>query len=576
MRTTRFLFLAGVGFASGLWLACSGATPAAQAGSAATPRLASLAGAVPPAPWALLPLPAATPRPLALAPAAPSELPPRPPEAPERGWELYQRHCSACHGVQGLGDGAAAYLLHPAPRNLVRGEYRLTSTVNAVPSDADLLAVITRGMPGSGMPPWDRLPEADRLLLAQTVRALWRADVRHGYEVEGYDAAEVEEYLAEDTVAGAELAYAAESEPTLSAIGRGRMLFTRTCAPCHGQEGRGESTQELLDSDGHPAPARDFTRGVFKGGGEAREIFARLRTGMRGTPMPAYDAASLRDEDAWNLVHYIRSLFPPQAQERQRQRYTLLTAPRVATLPEGEANWAHVVPSTYLALMPLWWRDRRVEGVLVQAAHDGATLALRLQWDDATQDTDTLGMDAFPDGAAVQVSTDADPPFFGMGDSQSPVTLWAWKAACQQDLDGWRDVESRYPAMNLDTYYPVQGNVPAGERPALDAVGAEHHQPLFLSGWGAGNPLSQPRPTSAVEVGLAQGQGTLATAAPAAQTASGRGTWEKGVWTLELRAPLPAAPGAEACVAFAVWDGSQSDRNGQKSVTIWHCLNLEK
>jgi hypothetical protein len=212
----------------------------------------------------------------------------------------------------------------------------------------------------------------------------------------------------------------------------------------------------------------------------------------------------------------------------------------------------------------------------VQAAHDGRTLALRLQWDDATQDLDALGMDAFPDGAAVQLSTDADPPFFGMGDPQSPVALWAWKAAWQQDLDGWRDVESRYPNMNLDTYYPVQTNLQAGERPSPDAVGAGFHQPLFLSGWGAGNPLSQPRPTTAVEVASAQGQGTLATAAPAAQTVTGRGAWEKGVWTLELRAPLPAEAGAEVCLAFAVWDGSQQDRNGQKSVSIWHCLNLEE
>lgn len=555
----------------GLLAGCSGAATGSGPESPAAPAaLASLAGRVPPLPWPPLPVPPVA-RPADPAPAPPE----RPAEAPERGWELYQRHCAACHGPQGLGDGPAAYLLHPAPRNLVRGEYRLVSTQNGVPSDADLLDAITRGMPGSGMPPWDRLPEDDRAALVQTVRALWRADVRRGYEEEGYDADEVEEYLAEDTVPGPGLSFDAESEPSLSAIGRGRMLFTRTCAPCHGQEGRGESTQDLRDSAGRPAPARDFTRGIFKGGGEAREIYARLRAGMRGTPMPSYDVASLPEEDAWNLVHYIRSLFPPQAQERQQQRYTVLAAPRVAALPEGEAAWARVAPSTYLALMPLWWRDRRVEGVLVQAAHDGSTLALRLQWDDATQDADALGMDAFPDGAAVQLSTDADPPFFGMGDPQSPVTLWAWKASWQQDLEGWRDIESRYPAMYLDTYYPVQTNLAAGERPAPDAVGAEHHQPLFLSGWGAGNPLSQPHPESAVEVAYAQGQGTLATAAREAQRVTGKGAWEKGVWTLELRAPLPAAPGAEARVAFAVWDGSQEDRNGQKSLTIWHGLELE-
>jgi hypothetical protein len=29
-------------------------------------------------------------------------------------------------------------------------------------------------------------------------------------------------------------------------------------------------------------------------------------------------------------------------------------------------------------------------------------------------------------------------------------------------------------------------------------------------------------------------------------------------------------------VAFAVWNGSQMDRNGQKSVTIWHRLKFEE
>jgi DMSO reductase family type II enzyme heme b subunit len=35
------------------------------------------------------------------------------------------------------------------------------------------------------------------------------------------------------------------------------------------------------------------------------------------------------------------------------------------------------------------------------------------------------------------------------------------------------------------------------------------------------------------------------------------------------------APGQTVHVAIAVWDGSAGDRNGQKSVTIWHRLELE-
>jgi len=35
------------------------------------------------------------------------------------------------------------------------------------------------------------------------------------------------------------------------------------------------------------------------------------------------------------------------------------------------------------------------------------------------------------------------------------------------------------------------------------------------------------------------------------------------------------APGEQASVAFAVWDGSRRDRDGQKSITIWQNLEIE-
>ena len=52
------------------------------------------------------------------------------------------------------------------------------------------------------------------------------------------------------------------------------------------------------------------------------------------------------------------------------------------------------------------------------------------------------------------------------------------------------------------------------------------------------------------------------------------------VMTRPLAAPSPEAgvalePGARASVAFAVWNGSKRDRDGQKSFTIWHDLEIE-
>ena len=85
---------------------------------------------------------------------------------------IYQRQCSTCHGLEGFGDGKAAYLIHPRPRDFSYGKFLLVSTDNRVPSDDDLFNTITRGMPGSAMPPWEHLPEQDRRDLVRYVRAL--------------------------------------------------------------------------------------------------------------------------------------------------------------------------------------------------------------------------------------------------------------------------------------------------------------------------------------------------------------------------------------------------------------------
>src|SRR5688572_20243647 len=76
-----------------------------------------------------------------------------------RGTQLYVKQCAACHGAQGLGDGPAAYLLYPKPRDFSQGTFRLTSTKSGLPTDDDLLQTLKRGMPGSAMPSWGWLPE---------------------------------------------------------------------------------------------------------------------------------------------------------------------------------------------------------------------------------------------------------------------------------------------------------------------------------------------------------------------------------------------------------------------------------
>ena len=64
------------------------------------------------------------------------------------------------------------------------------------------------------------------------------------------------------------------------------------------------------------------------------------------------------------------------------------------------------------------------------------------------------------------------------------------------------------------------------------------------------------------------------------QIVQGKGARHNGAWRVVfLRRLSPRStgdvafrPGQSVRIAFAVWDGSQGDRDGQKSVTIWHDL----
>ncbi len=105
-------------------------------------------------------------------PAPPVEQGEEQPAAVARGLELFAHHCESCHGDKGTGDGTAAYLLNPKPRDFSGGTFILTSTEMGLPSDEDLLKTLSYGMPGSAMPPWSHLPKEDLEALVQAVRHL--------------------------------------------------------------------------------------------------------------------------------------------------------------------------------------------------------------------------------------------------------------------------------------------------------------------------------------------------------------------------------------------------------------------
>ena len=85
-------------------------------------------------------------------------------------------------------------------------------------------------------------------------------------------------------------------------LARGKMLYSQTCAPCHGPEGRGDGA---AGATLRPAP-RDFTaKDGWTNGTRIEDIFKTLDTGIKGSAMVPYDDLSKKDRMA--LVHVVQS-----------------------------------------------------------------------------------------------------------------------------------------------------------------------------------------------------------------------------------------------------------------------------
>jgi mono/diheme cytochrome c family protein len=209
-----------------------------------------------------------------------------------RGKTVYDARCLECHGSSGRGDGPAAAMLNPRPRDFTSGRYKIRSTeTGSVPTDDDLIRTIRRGMFGTAMPGWDTLlPDEDL-----------RAVVDYVKSMSPRFAAEPPEPVA--------LSKPVPASPESAT--RGAAVYEQLqCAKCHGTDGRGTgATATSFEDDwGDPMRAADLTEPwTFRGGPEAADIYMRFRAGISGTPMPSY-RDSTSDREMWDLANYVVSL----------------------------------------------------------------------------------------------------------------------------------------------------------------------------------------------------------------------------------------------------------------------------
>jgi DMSO reductase family type II enzyme heme b subunit len=163
--------------------------------------------------------------------------------------------------------------------------------------------------------------------------------------------------------------------------------------------------------------------------------------------------------------------------------------------------------SSLMALSQGHGRVRRVE---TRLAHDGETLSVRLAWQDAQQDDRIADLDRFTDGAAVMFPLLEDANPVTMGDEKQPVNAWLWKA-------------------------------------------------------------DRPEPFDVIARGYSTSQRRSASASQLAASAR----YAAGEWHVVFQRPLkpPSGefarfePGRSVKIAFAIWEGSNAERAGQKAVS---------
>ncbi|MFO0709986.1 MAG: ethylbenzene dehydrogenase-related protein [Sandaracinus sp.] len=208
-----------------------------------------------------------------------------------------------------------------------------------------------------------------------------------------------------------------------------------------------------------------------------------------------------------------------------------------------------------------------VSRVRVRALHDGTWVAVRLEWDDATDDHNVT-TSTFSDACAVQFPTGREVrPSPMMGNDGAPVDIVYFRAA-------WQTTD------NMGELYP---NMPPIYHPAEAAAEGEPREQMALQyqpATHAGNPTVV-RPDGASVVAFsAAGFGSLSPT-EGHFAVQGRGEYREGHWYVVLAREIgdassaPLAPGQRTAVAVAIWNGSHGEVGSRKNRSDWLDLEIE-
>jgi len=443
------------------------------------------------------------------------------------GKNIYEKRCYYCHGAKGDGNGPVAPRLDPKPRNFTRNEYKIRSTgFGELPADEDLFRIITSGVEGTAMPFWSTLSVEERWQVIYYVKTFYE-----GFKEPG-EAHEV-------------VPISAEIPSDSESAKRGKELFKEAkCFLCHGEDGKadGQITTTLKGKWDLPYKARNLTKSwLFKGGNAAKDIYRTITTGFNETPMGSY-ADFLTDEDQWHLSHYVKSI-----SHDMKTEVVLKSKLVEGDLPQGpdDAAWDTIssvempLAGQIIANPRLWMPS--INSISIKSMYNNDDIVFLLEWDDKTNEQDEAYSDAVALQFPAKIPDGHEKPYFAMGGSGKGVTLWHWRAYDE----------------------------------SIQAVEAETIEEI---------PKDKFKGFVAIKEMNAKGFKNLSMQPANSQDSKGKGYWKNGKWKVMVTRPLVTddkkmdiqfEKGKLVPYALAVWDGSNSEIGGQKSISSWYYLTLE-
>ncbi len=231
----------------------------------------------------------------------------------ELGKKVYFKRCVWCHGVEGGGDGPSADRLFTRPRNFIQGTFKIRTTDSGeLPMDANLIATVTNGLPGSAMPAWGEFLQPQEI---QSVVQFVKTLVQDRDFADEDEEVNVQEFGGSPTqnpwgVSGPHYIGVPQE-----AIDAGKEIFIKNkCFECHGGEGRGDGNPTMQDDWGFQIFAADWQqcwnfRGSRRDPYNPFNIVRTVSTGLNGTPMPNFKD-KITVEERWKLAAFVNSLCP--------------------------------------------------------------------------------------------------------------------------------------------------------------------------------------------------------------------------------------------------------------------------